>query len=265
LIEETKEGFMRSALFLFIFLLLSFNSKAFEWLPEANNSSIEVVNHFSMSVGFSHDYKLPQWVAYSLRAEHLRDCVQRSRFRFDFDPKLSVLSSDPNEFRYSGFDRGHLAPAGDMKWSHTAMRESFYTSNITAQTPSMNRGRWAMLEKLVRAWAKESDEILIVTGPVISDDMEYLQNASTAIPKQHYKVLLRRKNHTLDGIGFLMNQSPAGIDIKTMALSISKIEELTGLNFFPNLNEQQVSTIEKNLNLSDWDFKARFSYDRCLN
>ena len=141
------------------------------WYPKDSVSAArEQVSHLAYSLNYDHDHKNARWVAYELKPERLVNCAQRDNHRFVIDLKLREPSAAPDDYRQSGYDRGHLVPAGDMKWSEEVMRQSFFTSNITPQSSSMNRGRWSMLETLIRAWALESEQTLIITGPVLSDE-----------------------------------------------------------------------------------------------
>ena len=236
-------------------------SHAQVWLPEENESS-DIIQHLAITIGYSEYHELPRWVAYALRKEHLQDCADRSN-NFRIDPTVRTGSASPEDYQSSGYDRGHIAPAGDMKWSAQAMKESFYMSNITPQTPGMNRGRWANLELLARAWAKEGDETIIVSGPVLRDDLERIGETGVSVPTEHYKVLLRTHAGRRSAIAFLMTQNPQSEDLRTYALPVSKIEERTGLNFFPHLTKTEQHRIERVVDWSQWNFKAKFSYYAC--
>lgn len=108
-------------------------------------------------------------------------------------------SATNEDYTRSGYDRGHMAPAGDMKWSAKAMRESFYLSNICPQKPGLNRGIWKDLEEQARLWAKENGSLLIVTGPVITDDLKRLGKNRVGIPKTFYKVICTITNGKPEG------------------------------------------------------------------
>lgn len=254
---------MKYGLMALLFIFTQFVWSA-SWHPKDQYStSREKVSHLAFSLNYDHDHKNPRWVAYELQQKHLVNCTGRSSFGFIIDIKLSERSADPTAYRSTGYDRGHLAPAGDMKWSREAMRQSFVTSNITPQTPSMNRGRWAMLEKLVRAWASESSQLYVVTGPVLNDYLERLGSSIVSIPEYHYKVILRKRNGKWQGIGFLLNQSPQGQDLKNFVMPIRDIENITGINFFPHLSTSESIRLEENVELDDWNFKAKFQYAEC--
>lgn len=232
------------------------------WLPVKANSDDEVIQRTAFTLGYDERHEVPAWVAYSLRPEHLRDCVGRER-NFYTDPDLRSGSATLADYRGSGYDRGHLAPAGDMKWSRQAMRESFFLSNITPQTAAMNRGPWVGLENLVRSWAKKSQETIIVTGPVLTGVTEYIGPSRVAIPHWHFKVLLVSTPQGRKAIGFLMGQMPAHRDLSLYAVSVREIESITGMDFFAHLSRAEQDNLETKFNVADWDFKATFAYSSC--
>lgn len=242
-------------------LLLTSLAHAQVWLPEEDTPS-DVIQHSAITIGYSEQHEVPQWVAYVLRKEHLRDCFDRND-NFREDLRVRTGSALPTDYRSSGYDRGHIAPAGDMKWSKQAMEESFYMSNITPQSPGMNRGRWASLELLVRAWAKEGEETIIVSGPVLAENLPQIGSTGVSIPAEHFKVLLRSKGQQLDAIAFIMSQNPQATGLQAYALPVRTVEELTGLNFFPHLSRAQQDRIERSISWENWDFKAKFSYGPC--
>lgn len=114
----------------------------------------QIIEHLAYTVSYNHDWNLPNWVAYELTSEELYGDVKRSN-HFAPDP---LVSGDPvvtDDYSHSDYDRGHMAPAADMKWSEQAMRESFYMSNICPQNQNLNRGDWNDLEELARDWARK--------------------------------------------------------------------------------------------------------------
>ncbi len=231
------------------------------WLPEEEFPS-DIIQHSAITIGYDEEHEVPRWVAYVLRREHLKDCFDRGD-NFKADPQVRTGSALPTDYRQSGYDRGHIAPAGDMKWSKEAMQESFYMSNITPQTPGMNRGRWASLETLVRAWAKQGDETIIISGPVLRDGLPRIGSTGISVPEQHFKALLTIRNGKKSMIAFLMGQNPTEGSLETYALPVKDIEEITGLNLFPHLSSTEQARLESRIEWEQWDFRARFSYDAC--
>lgn len=242
-------------------ILVSLPSFAQVWLPLEETPS-EIVNHSAITIGYNEEHEVANWVGYVLRPEHLQNCVERSN-NFKEDPLLRTGSGTPEDYKSSGYDRGHLAPAGDMKWSRTAMRETFYMSNISPQTGKMNRGQWAQLEVLVRAWAKDADETIVFTGTILDGKLPRIGRTGISVPNEHYKVLLRSKDGKLDAIGFLMSRNPTGPDIETYALPVRVIERLARVDFFPHLTSAVQDSVESEIDWTQWNFKARFTYDPC--
>lgn len=231
------------------------------WLPRGGNDG-ELLAHTAYTLSYNDHHEVANWVAYALRPEHLKDCVGRTN-NFYIDPELRSGSATNEDYVRSGYDRGHLAPAGDMKWNQQVMRESFYLSNITPQTPAMNRGRWVKLETLVRAWAKTSQETVIVTGPILKQELRQIGPSRVSVPEYHFKAIMTVKGTTREAIGFLMPQNPKLADLKTYAVSIRALEQLTGLNLFPHLSQREQNRMEQEINWSAWNFEATFAYSAC--
>ena len=244
-----------------VVLVWTMNVYAQVWLPTGGNSG-ELVSHTAYTLSYNDNHEVANWVAYALRPEHLKDCVGRAN-NFNVDPDLRAGSATREDYYRSGFDRGHLAPAGDMKWNRQVMRESFYLSNITPQTPTMNRGRWVKLETLVRAWAKDSSETVIVTGPVLSNGLPQIGASRVSVPEYHFKAIMVTRGNQREAIAFLMPQNPTQQDLRTYGMPIRQLEQLTGLNFFPHLSSREQKRMEEEVNWSSWNFTATFAYSAC--
>ena len=93
----------------------------------------EVIEHFAITLSYNDQHKNANWVVYLLTRERLNGQFSRNE-RFFVDPKISASSSKNRDFRKSGYDRGHLAPAADFSWSEIAMKESFYFSTPRHRT-----------------------------------------------------------------------------------------------------------------------------------
>ncbi len=223
----------------------------------------ELINRDHYSLSYNEKHEVANWVAYSLDHYKLQNCVQRKN-SFRIDPLITTGSASPTDYINSNYDRGHLLPAGDMKFDKSAMRDTFVMSNMTPQPAKFNRGRWSNLETLIRAWALKYKKIWIVTGPVLTEKLPTIGNANrVSIPTDYYKAILREDNEGYKGIGFLMNVEVPFNETEAYAVSINKIEELSGVDFFPFLNDQVEEEIEDNRNFVDWDFKANFNYLPC--
>ena len=152
-------------------------------LPEcpAIRSGDQIIRHFAYTLCYDEPHEQARWVAYELTLAETNGPEERASGFFE-DPAVTTGSATDTDYAGSGYDRGHLAPAGDMTWSDRAMHESFYYSNMSPQVPSFNRGIWKKLETLVRAWAQVYDGILIATGPVLEPDLD---RKSTRLNSSH--------------------------------------------------------------------------------
>lgn len=215
-------------------------------------------------MGYRTDYKIAEWVSYSLNSKKLRNCYARTD-SFKPDPSLAKeYSAQNSDYLGSGYDRGHLIPAGDNKWSSTAMQESFLLSNMTPQTASFNRGIWKTLEDKVRAWASKSEELWVVTGPNLNSIKGYLGANKVAIPSAFYKVLVKKTGNKLEGVGILLNNSSSGNLLGYMT-SIRSVEKATGINFFNNLSMTVQDQFESNASVGAFPIDATYQYQPCTS
>ncbi|MGD9771211.1 MAG: DNA/RNA non-specific endonuclease, partial [Parabacteroides sp.] len=147
----------------------------------------------------------------------------------------------------------HRAPAGDLKWSQQAMKESFYTSNICPQDHYLNQGIWNDLENKCRMWAKKHKSVWVVTGPVISKKMKWIGDTGIGIPEAFFKVLMYSTGTTLEGVAFVLeNRNYEDSDLKKYAMPIDEAEKLTGIDFFHQLPDAVEDKMESELHLKKW-------------
>jgi endonuclease G len=223
-------------------------------LPLTSNAA-EVLTYTGFALKYSEQYEQAEWVAYQLTDEEVRGQYDRSD-DFRVDPKVQTGSAEPDDYRGSGFDRGHLAPAGDMKWSSAAMSESFLMSNMSPQNAGFNRGIWRKLEEQVREWAEEDTELFVVTGPVLTDGpYEQIGANGVAVPKRFYKVLLDYREPELKAIGFVLPNASSSLPLSVFAVSVDEVEDLTGLNFFAALPDAVEERLESRFDLLLWELQ----------
>ena len=225
-------------------------------IPRLKNKQKEqVIKHEGYTVSYNSEYRIANWVAYELTATEAKSKKTERSNKFVPDPQVKGSTAMNEDYTRSGYDRGHLAPAGDMKWSAKAMRESFYLSNICPQKPKLNRGIWKDLEEQCRLWALDNGSLLIVTGPVITGDMKRLGKNRVAIPKAFYKVLCYHTEKGYKGIGFLFeNRDYKDNSLKSMAIPIDSVEKVTGIDFFPSIPDDQENEMEAAVDWSRWSF-----------
>jgi len=230
---------------------LKFGVQPIEWASV--NKTNPVVSHLGYSFSYNESHEQAAWVAYVLTAAEVQGTISRSD-NFQEDPEVVTGSATHEDYKGSGFDRGHLAPAADMKWSKQAMEESFYYSNMSPQIKGFNRGIWKELEELVRDWASKYDSLYIVTGPVFSKNMLTIGPNKVAVPPYYYKIVLDLTHPEPSAIGFVMPNESSSMEPYKFVESIDEIERLTGLDFYASLPDDLEFKIEKTSHVNAWDW-----------
>lgn len=221
-------------------------------LPKAKHN-YEVITHTGFSLGYSEYNEQAAWVSYVLLPEECSGEEERSS-SFYTDPKVTTGSATNDDYKGSGYDRGHIAPAGDMGYSAITMKESFFYSNMSPQVPSFNRGIWKKLETQVRDWAKNGDTLLVITGPVLSDSLqlEKIGPNEVRIPKSYYKAIIKRTDAGYTAIGFILPNEASSASLSTYVVSWDEIEKQTGLDFLPGIAKKKQKAVESNVKLENW-------------
>ena len=215
--------------------------------------SEQIVYHQAYTLSYNELHEQASWVAYELTASEVRGTAKRKDdFKADFN--IRTGSASLADYKGSGYDRGHLAPAADMKWSSAIMSESFFMSNMSPQAPSFNRGIWKRLESQVRGWAVENRSVYIATGGVLQGNLPSIGRNAVSIPRYYYKVILDYNEPGMKGIGFLMENKKLTGSLESFALSIDDIEKMTGIDFFHSLPDKIENEIEEKLDISKWNF-----------
>ena len=168
------------------------------------------------------------------------------------DPFVETKSSELTDFKDSGYDMGHLAPAAAMSHNYTAMSESFYLSNISPQKASFNRGIWKRLEEKVKYWAEINDSIFVVTGPLLDYPIDIIGYNKVTVPRAFYKTLLGFKDGKAKGIAFIIPNEKSNKSVYLYATTIDKVEEITGIDFYYNLNNATQNEVEANKDVKKW-------------
>jgi endonuclease G len=218
-----------------------------------NGRKEQIIHHEGYTVSYNPDYKIATWVAYELTAAEARSQKVKKKPDFDPDPEVpSRQTATKDDYSGSGYDRGHLAPAGDMKWSCQAMLESFYFSNICPQDPSLNSGVWNQLEQKCREWAIDYGSVLIVTGPLTKKRPSRIGPNKVAVPQGFFKVICIRSGGKAEGIGFVFdNEAYKGVRFMSMAISIDSVEKLSEIDFFPSFPLAIQAEMES---ATDWSY-----------
>ena len=221
----------------------------------------QILKRKNYTVSFNKELNIPNWVSWSLDKKKLTEHVSRKGYSFrpdpDLNPSQAVVTQD---YANSGYDRGHMCPAGDSRWSGEAMKESFYMTNICPQHPNLNGGDWHELEQACRRWA-EKDKLYIVCGPIL-----YKKALNPPIGKEHqirvpdafFKVILTGvEKGNPRAIGFIYKNSAGNRPLDSYVNSIDQVERITGLDFFSALPDEVENRVEKDYNIKEWKFQRK--------
>ena len=237
-----------------------YNPSYIENLEIPSGGKGEIIQHTGYTLSYNEEYEVPQWVAYELtREEVVTQSVER-KDNFREDKAVSTGSATLNDYKKSGYDRGHMAPAADFRWSFDAMNDTFYLSNMCPQTHAFNAGIWSDLEEAVRSIAYEDECIYVVTGPVLTDGpYETIGENKVAVPNYFYKVILDYSAPPVKAIGFIMPHENSKEPLSYFAVTVDEVENITGLDFFPLLPDDEEEKLESSLDTTLWALK-NFDY-----
>ena len=214
-----------------------------------------IISHYAYTLSFNREHNQPNWVAWELTNKETNGHIQRSN---DFipDPMIPVPHQVTTEdYKGSGYDRGHMAPAADMKWSGKAMTECFYMSNMCPQHGSLNSGPWSTLEKACRRWAVQEGSVYIVCGPVFKGNKQKKigKDIKITVPDGFFKVVLSMKKDKEKAIGFYYTNKSGKQPMSKTATTVDAIEEMTGMDFFVNIPDKLEKRIEATYSLKAWN------------
>ena len=220
-------------------------------MPKPVNENPKIVKHNSYILEYSEEHEQAYWVVYKVTPTELDTKIKRFS-RFLIDTLIETGSANNKDYAKSGYDRGHLKPAYISKTSELDMRESFFYSNMSPQAPSFNRGRWKKLEKFVVDVAKEEGSLWVVTGPALENNLEKIGENGVSIPRFYYKVLYDLEPPEYKAIAILMKNEKSDKLLLHSIMSVDKLEEKLGMDFFPNLDDKIENKIEASSNFMIW-------------
>jgi endonuclease G len=211
----------------------------------------DIVKHQYYSLSYSEAHEQAEWVAYEL----LENQLSKNDFErpyFVEDRLVKTKSADFRNYKNSGYDRGHLCPAGDRGFSYDAYHETFLTSNISPQNHEFNSGVWNYLEQKVRFWAGKYDGVYVITGGVLKNGLETIGDERVSVPEEFFKIVVDASDGQLKAISFLIPNKPTDKSFYDYVVTIDAIEEKTGIDFFPKLSEAAAKNLEATIDLKAW-------------
>lgn len=205
-------------------------------------------------VSFNSDNHTPNYVAWELLSEELSGSANRNDYTFWQDPYLEGCPTKDYAYSIYGYERGHMCPAAEQKWSPEAMRDCFVMANMCPQIGDLNGGAWEKLEEKERSWARKLKSIWIVAGPIYyeNDDLR-IGFSQVRVPSAFFKAILYVDSENPKGIAFIYPNSDAPGNMEDYAMSIDDLEKETGYDFFPALDDYVENIIESTFSFSDWN------------
>lgn len=212
-----------------------------------------ILKHYEgFTVGFNPENHTPNWVGWELLASETDGESSRNN-AFWCDDELEGCAY-PYDYTRSGYDRGHLCPAADQKWSDRAMRDCFVMANMCPQDHSLNSGAWATLEKKERLWAKRDSALIIVAGPIYEKtDNKRIGDSGVRVPSAFFKVLAAPYCSSPRAIAFVYPNMSAPGNMSNYVMTVDEVEQLTGFDFFSSLPDQLENRIEATTSFKEWD------------
>jgi len=227
------------------------HKQSFDYLPTSTTN--QIVKHDYFSLSYNEKYEQAEWVAYELKKSYVRSS-NFDRPYFVEDPKVKTRSADWRNYKKSGYDKGHLCPAGDMEFAINAYNDTFFTSNISPQLHDFNGGVWNRLEQKVRYWATKYDGVYVITAGVLQPSLKTIGQEQVLVPNYFYKILLDNSNGQYKMIAFLVPNAKSNKPLYEFVVSVDRIEKMTGIDFFPKLDDKTENRLEKNSDYKAWSF-----------
>ena len=215
----------------------------------------QTVQYKAITVHYNKHYRLPNCVAYELTNTQAAmadapDSEKRDNYKFNRDTKVAGCP-DWWEYKETGYDRGHMAPAMDMRWDKQAMEQCFLMTNICPQDRDLNDGEWRHMEEAIHTWARKTDRLVIFTGPVLSGDMKKTgKHNDISVPNKFFKVVYSPKQNR--AIAFLFDNEYAPKSWTNYAVTVDEVERLTGIDFLAALPDDVETSIESKSDIKSW-------------
>ncbi len=213
----------------------------------------QILKREGYTASYNRDTRQPNWVAWHLTADHTTGPYKREGIKFHEDEEVPTPRAVDWDYARSGYDRGHMCPSGDNKWSRLAQEQSFLFTNICPQNGGLNRGDWNEMENQCRRWAKRYGDIYIVAGPIFyKNSSKTIGKNRVAVPDAFFKVVLCMQG-TPKAIGFIYKNVEGDRPKDAYVNSVDEVERITGIDFFPALPDSVERRVEAQHNLDDWN------------
>lgn len=206
----------------------------------------DIVKHQGYTASYNHTTLCPNWVAWELTAEETNGQVE-GQYSFSRDPDVAIPKASREDYSGSGWDKGHMAPRADMKWSARALEESYYFTNVCPQNHEMNSQAWRKIEELTRRLARRYGAVYVVCGPVCTtNDYGTIGKAKVQVPDAFFKALAISADDGYHTVGFLVENTPQDGSPRRYAVSVDSVESVVGRDLFPKVPEEAEASFDWN-------------------
>ena len=207
----------------------------------------DIVRHLGYTASYNHITLVPDWVAWELTAAEAAGTCD-GQYSFSRDPDVSFPKASREDYSHSGYDKGHMAPRADMRWSEKALEESYYFTNICPQDHEMNSQAWRKIEEMTRRMARRHGTVWVVCGPVFdSSEHRHVGQACVHVPDRFFKALAISTADGFHTVGFIVSNDRQDGSPRRYAVSIDDIEAIIGRDLFPTLPEEAEQTFDISL------------------
>lgn len=222
------------------------------YLPSSTTGQIVVHPFYTLS--YNEKYEQAEWVAYTLTANQVSNSTYKRPY-FKKDKQVKTKSAYYKNYSKSGYDKGHLCPAGDRKFSKEAYDGTFLMSNVSPQEHEFNAGVWNRLEQKTRYWATKYKGIYVVTGGILKPNLKTIGTEKVAVPEAFYKIILDYTQPEVKAIAFLVPHKESTKALYSFVTSIDTIEALTHIDFFAALPDKVENKLEQKSSYKQWSFR----------
>lgn len=226
------------------------------YLPSSQG---EVIHHRYYTLSYLEAHEQPEWTAHVLKEDRVKNKNHyRNKLYFE-DSKVSTKSAKYYDYRGSGYERGHLVPAADMRFDSMAMVETFYMSNMSPMLRPFNNGIWRELEIQVRNWTYSTDSLYVISGPVLDQVVgRFGQTTKISVPSAFFKIILDYHYERPRAIAFIIPNALSDTHLREYIVPISEVEKKTGIKFFSEmLTEEERQLLIYQVDSESWTFSEK--------
>ena len=220
-----------------------------QYYPEASGQLIER-DYYTLS--YNEEHEQADWVAYWITPDLLYKKTERKE-SFKEDPWVTTGSANDDDYKNSGYQRGHLLPCRHMQFDCQAMSETFYFSNISPQNEDMNEQFMADLERIERNWVEEEGALFIITGPIFGEHPEKIGAHEVSVPEAFFKVYVTPDLVSPNALGMIIpNEAIPDTALSAYYQRIDRIEDETGIDFFTDCDDDTEALLDTIFHPERW-------------